>query len=313
MSNWCKQIAIVICCIGCSSTATKVDFVLDQKDLIPEGTAYNHKEEELYIGSINKQIILSLDQNGVEKVLVSADQFGKYSPLGLLQDVSEEIIWVCAAMSPLKNKTVKQWETTIIGFDSRSGKRIKTYEPIKSHIPIMFNDLTQTTEGQLFITESLNGGIYTTNITSDSLSLYFEFRDYSFPSGITNQNNQLYVATDQGIVKINSADKEVLLMKSTNRIDMGMIDGLEVTNGYFIGHQSDKVSKFYFNNSITEIVRSKILDSGDEFDSSTTGVVVDEHYLFIVNSQIRSGVDREKMELKPFDSLEEVLIRKIQL
>ena len=67
------------------------------------------------------------------------------------------------------------------------------------------------------------------------------------------------------------------------------------------------------NDDYTEIIKSEILDSGSEFDASTTGEVANDAYYYIVNSQLSSGIDFKSKSAKPMDSLENVIIRKISL
>jgi hypothetical protein len=73
------------------------------------------------------------------------------------------------------------------------------------------------------------------------------------------------------------------------------------------------VVRFLLNDKQDSIVHSNLLDTGPDFDSSTTGEIGNDQYYFIVNSQIRSGIDFKKQAIKPLDSLEKIIIRKIQL
>ena len=82
-------------------------------------------------------------------------------------------------------------------------------------------------------------------------------------------------------------------------MDAKDIDGLAMYNHVLIGHQSTKVSKFHLNATGDAITKVEVLDSGPEFDSSTTGELDDDgNYYFIVNSQIRSGIDTVKKTIK---------------
>ncbi|MEM9077619.1 MAG: hypothetical protein AAGC43_11285 [Bacteroidota bacterium] len=177
------------------------------------------------------------------------------------------------------------------------------------------NDLTVTSNGTVYVTESVNGWIFRIDPKTDSLEKWMELEGYDFPNGIIYDDisRVLFVAVNQGILRINPLTKETQLLKAPEQISSGGIDGLSMYENYFIGHQSTKVSKFYFNQQKTKLTSVEILDTGEEFDSSTTGEMGNGYYHYIVNSQIRSGVNQEEKRIKPLDSLEPVIIRKLKL
>jgi hypothetical protein len=122
------------------------------------------------------------------------------------------------------------------------------------------------------------------------------------------------VSSSQGILKIDTDSRSHTLLRVDSTIDAKDIDGLTIYKHSLIGHQSSKVSKFNLNGAADSITRVEILDSGPEFDSSTTGELDDEgNYYFIVNSQIRSGIDSVKKTIKPAGLLKNTIIRKIKL
>ncbi|GAB4237473.1 MAG: hypothetical protein Tsb0034_12640 [Ekhidna sp.] len=297
--------------LGCSDTK---DYFLAEKDLIPEGTSYNPDEELLYIGSIYHQKILSLDKQGKTSVVVPKSHFGKFSPLGIAYDPGTKKLWACMAMAPIVNKgQVARWETTIMSFDPQNGQPLKAYQRLSADKPMLLNDLTITDDGTVYVTESINKRIYEISPEGDSLRVFFELENETFPNGITHRREDLFIATDQGIAKVNIRSKASQLLTAAPGVDATLIDGLEIHEDYFIGHQSSKVMKFYFDPSISMLTESEVLDNRKELDSSTTGVVADGDYYFIVNSQLHSGIDQSTKTVKPLDSLETVIIRKIRL
>lgn len=313
MISWLRYVwvlGVLVCC----DQARRTDFHLSDKALIPEGTAYYPEKDMLFIGSIHRQKVIGLMKNGNESTVIAQDQFGKFSPLGMTYDSHSKKLWVCAAMAPIVHRDpVEVWETGVMSFDPKTGERIRRYQSIKSPTPILLNDLTVTREGKVFITESIGNRIYTIDPKTDSLQLFHEFTRYSFPNGITHWSDNLFVATDQGIVRLNIGSRESSLLKTSKDVDATVIDGLEINNDHFIGHQSSKVTRFYFEEQITTLYKAEPLDSGAAFDSSTTGEVIGEEYWFIVNSQIRSGIDQRSKSVKPLDSLESIIIRRIAL
>lgn len=291
------------------------DFILDEKDLIPEGTAHHPKNNSLLIGSIYKQKILELDQDGNVSTLIPQTEFGDLSPIGLIVDAQRDILWVNVALAPIVNQSKsKDWRTTVYSFDLNSRKKIKEYHLIEGG-QVFLNDITVMSNGDVYCTESVHNAIYKIDATTDTLIHFVTLEGFNFPNGITHcgESDEIFVAVDEGIIKLNLITKEYILLETPEGVNASTIDGLECYKNSFIGHQSSKITRFYYNDNIESIVRAEEFDSGKEFDSSTTGAIGKGVYHYIVNSQIRSGVDRENHRLKPLDSLESIIIRRKRL
>ncbi|MEM6863630.1 MAG: hypothetical protein AAF575_00545 [Bacteroidota bacterium] len=302
--------------VVCNGQQGKWDFVLNEKDLIPEGTAYNAYDSIMYIGSVYKQKIIGIDVKGRVFEVIGSSDFGILSPIGMEYSDATKTLWVCAALAPIVNKSGEnEWVTTVLSFDMEKKKLLKKYREYGEDASLFLNDLTVTPDGTVYATESVNGWIFRINVKTNLLEKWIELKGYDFPNGIVYDTllNTLFVAVDQGILRIDPLTKQFQLLDSPEHLEPGGIDGLSLHKEYFIGHQSTKVSKFYSNPQKTRLVSVEILDSGNEFDSSTTGEIGNGYYHYIVNSQIRSGVDQEAKRIKPLDSLEPVIIRKLKL
>ncbi|MBK8496856.1 MAG: hypothetical protein IPL50_19080 [Chitinophagaceae bacterium] len=291
------------------------EFVITEKDIIPEGTAYNTKTNTIYIGSIYKQKIIAIKQDGSIEDIIKQSTFKDLSPIGMEVDNSRNILWTNVALAPIVNKTAKnEGKTTIMSFDLSNNKLIKKYNFIEGE-HVFLNDLTIDKNGDVFATESVNSKIYKLDILTDKLEIFIDFENFSFPNGVVyyQPTHSLFIATNEGIVKVDIATKRIALLETESDINTKVIDGLAIYKDYFIGHQSSKISKFYFDKHMKKIIRSEVFDSGDEFDSSTTGEVGNGSYHYIVNSQIKSGINKEENKLKSIDSLENVIIRSKKL
>ena len=177
------------------------------------------------------------------------------------------------------------------------------------------NDLTVAKNGDVYVTESMKGSIYYLKAGTDSLQLFLSPAPFTFPNGIkfSDRPGQLFVSTSEGTLKIDVGNRHYDLLKTNKVVNAKDIDGLDFYHGTLIGHQSTKVVRFTLNEKQDSITYSSVLDTGPEFDSSTTGESGNGHYYFIVNSQVRSGIDFVKQAVKPLDSLEKIIIRKISL
>lgn len=304
--------------LSCAVNRDKKDYVLTERNLIPEGTAFDARTETIYIGSTFKRKIVQINNDGKVEDFIPEKYEDIASVVGIEVDEDRGVLWANTAhaneVMPLTDPDPdKDWMTSIYSFDLKTKKRINKY-----HLPVekaFLNDLTVTVHGDVFATESVNGHIYRIRSATDSLELFLNPVGYDFLNGITysDEYNSLYVSSVQGVLKIDLQNKAYTLLKTMDGIDAAGIDGLSFYENKLIGHQSSKVSVFYLNENGNEIVKYEVLDTGDEFDSSTTGEVGNGYYYFIVNSQIRTGIDRVHHTIKPADSLKDIIIRRIKL
>lgn len=293
------------------------EFVIHEKDLIPEGLAFDKRSNIIYVGSTHKRKIIQIDQFGNVSDFIPSELDDLWSPIGMEVDEERDMLWVNMAHAnevlPLMHPdTTRDWMTGVAVFKIGNKKLIESYILDSAGF---FNDLTIAKNGDVYITDSRNNSIYKISKKQNELEVFLKPDGFSFLNGITFNDslNMLFVTSTQGIINVDIWTKKYFSLKASENMNTGKIDGLAFHDHYLIGHQSSKISKFYLNDRATEITKIEILDSGDLFDSSTTGEVGNGYYAYIVNSQISSGVDYEKRKIKPVDSLHNIIIRKVKL
>ena len=313
---------LLVTAIGCNIKETiqepdQKDFILEEKDLIPEGVAFDSVSNTIFVSSTYKRKIIRIDSAGKVSDFIKEGQDGIWSTIGMEVDPRKRHLWVVSSQAnevlPLKNPDSLQWRSAIYQYDIETGLLIKSFLlPVKN---VFLNDLTVSENGDVYITESMQNNIYRLQAGSDSISLFLGPKPYTFLNGVSysDRPGQLFVSSTEGILKIDISSGQYNLLKSPGTINAKEIDGLTFYKNGLIGHQSIKLVSFKLNEKQDSITSSSILNSGAEFDSSTTGEQGNGFYYFIVNSQVRSGVDFKNRALKPLDSLENVIIRKIKL
>lgn len=309
---------ILLSCNNKKADSQKKDYVIAERNLIPEGVAFDNRTGTIYVGSTFKRKIVQITQDGKITDFIPEKYNDITSIVGMEVDEKRGVLWANIAhaneVMPLKDPhPAKDWMTGICSFDIESRRLIKRYDLQAEQA--FLNDLTVLPTGDVVITESVNNKIYRINSKTDSLELFLEPQGFTFLNGIiySDKFKALYVSSVQGILHIDIASGNYYLMKTADSIDAGGIDGLAIYENKLIGHQSSKVSAFYLNDTGTEVIKTDMLDSGKEFDSSTTGEIGGADYYFIVNSQVQSGIDKAKRTIKPADSLKDVIIRRIKL
>ena len=306
--------------ISCTTNdSTKInDHILTEKDLIPEGVAFDASTQTIYVSSTYKRKIISIDKNGRVADFITEAQDDIKSVIGMEVDNKRNCLWAvsCEAVDvlPLKNPGIRQWWSSVYQFRLSDGKLIKKYALNKDSV--FLNDLTLAEDGTVYVTESMQKGIYTVKPGIDSLQLFLEIgTPYQFINGIcfTDKPGVLFIASTEGIIKIDLSNKNYSLLPETGSMRALDIDGLAFWDDYFIAHQSKAVTRFYLSPARDSIIKADTINTGKEFNSSTTGEVSGGSYYFIVNSQIQSGIDYANKKLKPIDSLSDIIIRKIKL
>ena len=317
-----RYLLLMICIVSFISCTQKQeekikDHILTEKDLIPEGVAFDATTQTIYISSTYKQKIVAIDKNGKPTDFVKEAQDDIKSVIGMEVDEKRNCLWAvscdAADVLPLKHGGKNNWTSSIYQFDLKDGKLIKQY--LLNKDSVFLNDLTVADDGTVYITESVQKGVYVLKPGSDSLQLLLTIKEPAFINGIcfADKPGILFVASTDGIHKIDLATEQYSLLPETSSIKAVDIDGLSFWDNYFIGHQSDAITQFYLSPARDSIIRASTLSTGKEFDASTTGEVSGGNYYFIVNSQIQTGIDFTNKKVKPLDSLSHIIIRKVKL
>ena len=292
------------------------DYVITEKDLIPEGVAFDAATQTIYISSCYKRKIVAISKDGEVKDFIKEGQNDIKSVIGMEVDNKRNCLWAVSSEAnevlPLKDPGEHQWRSSVFRFNLSDGKLVKQYQLNKDSV--FLNDLTVAADGTVYVTESAGKALYRIRPGEDTLALFIKFSNDYFINGLcfTDKPELLFVCNEQGILSVNINTAHYSLLPAIN-INAGGIDGLAFHNDYFIAHQSSKVVRLYLSPGRDSIIRSDTLDSSKEFDASTTGEVSGDDYYFIVNSQIQSAYDLADKKIKPMDSLENIIIRRIKL
>jgi hypothetical protein len=123
--------------------------VLQENDLIPEGTAYNTQSKSIYIGSIYRQKIIEITSDDIVSDLFTREDFGTLSPIGMEVDNHNRRLWVNVALGPIVNQTkLSYWRTGIMSFDLDKKTKIKYYE-LNFNSQSFLNDITLDRDGNV--------------------------------------------------------------------------------------------------------------------------------------------------------------------
>jgi hypothetical protein len=285
-----------------------IAFRLAEKDLIPEGIAYDPISKCFFVSSIHKNKIVRIDNDQQVKDFIKSGQEGIGQVLGMKAHLGK--LWVCS-----NTGEGNKGKSMIHAFDIASRALSKKCILQSSGETHLFNDLVISKNGDVFISDSDFGAIYIVNNRLKSPELLIKDDRLNYANGITlTPNDEVIVNTFKGFFKINTITREIKALPFRNYFVIG-IDGLSFYKQSLIGIQNITypvcINQYNLNASFDSIENANVLVSNHPlFDIPTTGVVVDDWFYFIANSQM-SNLDKDKIINS--EKLKEILIMKVKL
>ncbi len=292
---------------------SSIAYVLDEKDLIPEGVAFDTRTNTLFVSSINKRKIVSINQQGIIQDFIESGQDNILAVLGMEVDPIRRHLWVCSEWdNPRKIVADSLLHTSIYKYDIETGRLIKKYV-LRDTTHRLLNDLTISSDGTVYITESLKGKVYVIKPEKDSLELFIDSDHYYYANGITisDDDRNLYVSHFGETIMVDLKNNMIKELKHPENIGTGRTDGLAFYKNSLIMHQ-DEICRYYLNESGDSIVKKEIIERNNPlFEIPTTGEIADDNYFYIANSQL-TRFDAEGFAF-PDEKLDSVFILKTNL
>ena len=319
-------LCLLCCCFSCSrqSTPPKVVVsdtlaVITEKDMIPEGTAYDPSTKQVFISSTYKRKIVAIRENGTYYDVVKEAENDIWGTIGMEVDTARKKLWVISSKSKYvlvsRIPTLPpEWQSKLVCYSLPSGTLEASYLLRSDSDKVFLNDVTVARDGSVYATESLGNAVYVLPIGAGEMTKFLQPIGYHFLNGLTfsQDNTTLFVASTEGILAVDMKTRSYKLLRADSRILVGGCDGLAFFRNSLIGHQSNVIKRFHLNERMDSIIRSEVLDDKN-LNSSTTGEIGNEWYYYIANSQIRSGIDYSTMRIKPIDSLQNIIIKRKKL
>lgn len=292
-------------------------FSLAEDDLFPEGIAYDPADETFFIGSIAKRKIVFVDKAGRPGVFIPEKQDGLGGVNGMKVDAKRRVLWVNSAIpGRLAGPGDLPGWSAVFKYDLGTRKLIKKYPSDPRTGPHLFNDLVLNENGDVFITDSLQGAVFTIPAGKDELELWIKAARMTYPNGITlsADGRYLYVAQGEGISAIDTATRSRSLLSVPDDMTLTGIDGLYFYKNSLIAIQGDysrgRVIRFFLNritpgegqsrfpawlrNGLFFLKARRPGVSGYEileaenpmFSNPTTGVLDQDTFYYIANSRM---------------------------
>ncbi|MGE5107407.1 MAG: SMP-30/gluconolactonase/LRE family protein, partial [Sphingobacteriales bacterium] len=197
-------------------------FAIKEKDLFPEGIAWDPVEKIFYISSILKNKIVEVSGN-ITKDFIKEGEDGFMGGAGLHVDSKRRILWACTG-----NIRGNKYRTGIFAWDLKTKRLLKKISFAEDTVAAFFNDLAIAPTGEIYITNTAEGCVYKWSLQMDKPEKLVFAEKLSYPNGIVvlPGNKNLIVATSKGLVKISLQEKAVHLLSMPDSSVSKGLDGL---------------------------------------------------------------------------------------
>lgn len=295
-------------------------FKLSEKDLITEGLAYDQQEKTFYVGSIRKRKIITINKDGKVADFTSSQQDGLWGVFGMQIDPKRHFLWVASSSLPEISDFRKEEDSqaAIFQYDLKTKKLIKKFSLPKDNQKHIFGDLTLSSKGEVFITDSVSPNIYHISPEKNSLELFVTGPFVSL-QGITFSNDGKFCFVSdysQGIFKIAIETKTITKLNIPANATLLGIDGIYFYQNSLIAVQNGvnpkRVIKLSLNNKLEEIESFTTLAASKEsLPDPTLGILLGKEFYFHGNAQW-NNFDREG-NILPVDKFTEPTLLKLKL
>jgi len=291
-----------------------IAFTLPERDLVPEGMAYDPSEQAFYIGSLEKCKIVRVDRDRDISDFTQPRQDDLVPVLGMKVDLRRRHLWVATSYGTPKAALPENLlgTTGLYKYDLESHALIKRYMlPQEEHHYL--NDVVIARDGDVYATDWTGGAVYHIPPSQDRIEKLTDLEGR--PNGIALSPDEaiLFVAGDD-ILTVDIDTGEAAPLRHPPHIYLSG-DGLYFHDNSLIAIQNgacNQVTRFFLNAAQDSVIRAQTLEAyHPSFDVPTTGALVGDELYYIANSQL--GAYDEKGHLPPPQEMAETHILRVKL
>ena len=286
---------------------------LGDPKLIPEGIAYDTKQDRFFVGSVAQKKIVSANRKGEVKDF-SKPEDNLDCVLGLFVDAAHEQLYAVSTNGFL-DEGQKQRRNAVVRYDLKNGLLINRYDAPGAN---QLNDLTVAADGTIYATDSASGTLFRKRADEKMLTPFGAKGALPGANGITlGADGSLYVAISTGIARINLSTAAPTRLPQPDTVVTGGCDGLYWRKGDLVGIQNvtnpGRVIRIALADQGTRISGVTVLQSHHhpKFTEPTTGVIAGDALYVIANSYV--GHFQPNGNMKDPEQLKETAIVAVPL
>jgi sugar lactone lactonase YvrE len=282
-----------------------VAFRLADAKLVPEGIAYDPKQDRFFIGSVAQKKIVSANRKSEVKDF-SGPGDNLDCVLGLFVDVAHEQLYAVSTNGFL-DEAQKQRRNAVVRYDLKNALLVNRYDAPDAN---QLNDLSIAADGTIYATDSASGTLFRKTPGEKTLTPFGAKGALPGANGITlGSDGKLYVAISTGIVRIDLSTGAPTRLSQPDTVVTGGCDGLYWHRGDLVGIQNvtnpGRVARIALADQGTRISGITVLQSHHhrEFAEPTTGAIAADALFVIANSYVGhfqpNGSTKDPGQLKP--------------
>ncbi len=317
-------------------------FTLPDPGLLTEDIAYDPGTGRFFVSSIREAKIVAIGKDGSgARDFVPAGRDAIWGVLALAVDARRRVLWATTAAMPQTHgyRAEDQGHTAVLRYDLTTGKLQKRYdlplpptmrpapegsaagsEPVPAEKrECVLGDMTVAPDGDVFVSEGVNGAVYTIGHARDELEVLVAPGTFISPQtpAVTPDGRRLLVADYvRGIGIVDLATRAVTWVTHPREVAVNGIDGLYLYGDSLLavqnGTEPNRVVHLYLDPTLTRILRWEPLDSNSPgLGAPTHGTVVGRDFFYLANS----GWDHlaDDGSVKPGAALTPAEVRRVAL
>ena len=260
----------------------RVAFTIPEKDLIPEGLAFDPGEHVFYMGSLSKRKILRIRKGEATEFTSERDHLGPIC--GIKADARNGDVWA----NTCRNEGTG---AELVHFDSH-GKLLERFG-LTTAGPHLFNDLVLRNENEIYLTDSLANQAFRFDREKHSFTALRLPRPVYYPNGITlsEDGNLLYIADAFGVLQYDLRSNRGREVAPGMGTTLSGFDGLYWYRGSLVGIQNGlgmpRVARFQLDDSGELVTGKTVLEYRSNLvELPTTGAIDGSKFYFMANTQI---------------------------
>lgn len=274
-----------------------VAFTLVERDLIPEGIAYDPRTATLFVGSMYRRKIVAVASDGSVRDLVPAGTID--SPLGMRVDVERRSLWVATdALTTMEGyRPELRGRSTLLEIDVDTGSVRRSI--FRGDQRNLLNDVVVDPAGTCYVSDSDRGEVLRLDPGAAEFAVLIPEGEVYYPNGLAlaDDARTLFVADFvRGLTAVDLASAARTTLRHPAGVFTHGFDGLYYREGALIGVDNGagqgRVVRLHLSPTRDAVVRIEVLEAGHpSFRIPTTGAIVGDDLIYIANSQLRSFTD----------------------
>lgn len=267
---------------------------LGDAGLLAEDVAYDPVDDRFFVSSIHRRKILVVDRSGRARDFVPPKANGAWGYFALRLDGTRGRLWAttCAMRVIEDYADADSGRAALECFDSRTGRRLRRIELPRDGSPHVLGDMTLGSDGTVYVTESLGGGVYALRpgeAAFDTLAPNGTFGSPQTPV-LTPDGRRLLIADyPRGVASLELRTGTVDWLPKPHSLGASGIDGLYRHGTHLIAVQNGWAVKrlllLDLDPGFRRITGWSVLERASEgLGEPSHGVLVGDTFYFLANT-----------------------------